>query len=116
MLVVYTVDGRSHRAINGLDDSNPFREIQEADIIQGYQAGLMEDNPNYIGPGNTISANLGTGSWEGHIGNGKLHVYRFSPNTVLNNDWDSIRIGKKWDKVSSYTLQQVEAMNWVISL
>ncbi|AUD00844.1 hypothetical protein CWM47_02840 [Spirosoma pollinicola] len=56
------------------------------------------------------------GQWEDHISKGKLRVYLFSPKKVLNNDWDHIRIGKKWDKMYSFTLIQVEAMNWVISL
>lgn len=116
VLVVYAVDDQSYHAINGLSDYNPFHEFQEADTTRGYRAGLLEDNPNYIGPSHTISANLGMGQWEDHIGKGKLRVYLFNPKTVLNNDWDGIRIGKKWDKMYSFTLNQIETMNWVISL
>ena len=61
ILVFYTVDSRNPIS-NGLPDYNPFREIQEADSTRGYQVGLMKDNPNYIAPGDTISAHLGMGS------------------------------------------------------
>lgn len=116
MLVVYTVDDRSHHAINGLSDYNPFQEIQQADTTRDYQAGLLKDNPKYIAPNDTISAHLGMGKWEAHIGKGKLWVYIFNPKLVLDNDWDSIRMGQKWDKVYSFTLDQVEDRNWVIRL
>ena len=116
MLVVYTVDDRSYQAINGLPDYNPFQEIQQADTTRGYQAGLLKDNPKYIAPNDTISAHLGMGKWEAHIGQGKLFVYVFNPQTVLNTSWEAIRLGKKWDHVYSFTLDQVEAMDWAIRL
>lgn len=116
VLITYNAEGTNH-TINGLSgDYDPFHEIHQADTTRGYQSGLMKDNPNYILPGDTISAQLGTGRWENHIGNGKLWVYVFEPETVLNNDWDGMRLGQKWDKVYSLTLDQVKAKNWVISL
>lgn len=116
VLVCYNTEGTNH-TINGLSgDYNPFHEIQQADTTRGYQRGLLRDSPEYIMPGNSISAQLGPGSWEGHIGNGKLWVYVFKPETVLNYDWDSIRMGQRWTKVYSFTLDQVKSMNWVISL
>jgi len=116
MLVVYTVDNGSYGVINGLPTNNPFLEFQQADTTRGYQAGLLKDNPAYIGPGKTISAHLGMGSWEDHIGQGKLSVYIFNPQTVLHTSWESIRRGKKWDNVYSFTLDQVEAKDWAIRL
>jgi hypothetical protein len=116
VLIAYNTEGTNH-TINGLSgDYNPFHEIQQADTTRGYQIGLMKDNPDYILPGDTISAQLGTGKWENHIGNGKLWVYVFKPETVLSNDWDEIRMGQKWDKVYSLTLDQVRAKNWIINL
>lgn len=116
VLIIYNTEGTNH-TINGLSgDYNPFHEIQQADSTRGYQMGLMKANPDYILPGNTISAQLGVGKWENHIGNGKLWIYVFKPETVLSNDWDGIRMGQKWDKVYSLTLDQVKAKNWVISL
>ena len=115
ILIFYAVDGRNY-AENGLSAYNPFQEIQQADTTRAYQSRLLEDNPNYVASGDTIRAQMGPGKWEGHIGSGKLWVYVFKPETVLNNDWDSIRMGQKWSKVYSLTLDQVEAKNWVISL
>jgi hypothetical protein len=116
VLIIYNTEGTNHD-INGLSgDYNPFHEIQQADSTRGYKIGLMKDNPNYILPGDTISVHLGVGKWENHIGNGKLWVYVLKPETVLNNDWDGIRLGQKWNKVYSLTLDQVKAKNWVISL
>lgn len=116
VLIIYNTEGKNHD-VNGMSgDYNPFHEIQQADSTRGYQIGLMKDNPNYILPGDTIAAHLGVGKWENHIGNGKLWVYVFKPETVLNNDWDGIRMGQKWDKVYSLTLDQVKAKNWVITL
>ena len=115
-MVYYAVDDQSYHAINGLSSFNPFHVIQQADTTRGYQAGLLKDDPNYLAPGQQMSAHTGGSKWEDNIGSGKLRVYLFNPKTVLNNDWDSIRIGRKWDKMYSFTLNQVEAMDWVISL
>jgi hypothetical protein len=116
VLIMYNTEGKNHE-IHGLSENyNPFHEIQQADSTRCYQARVMKDNPNYVLPGDTISAHLGVGKWENHIGNGKLWVYVFKPETVLNNNWDGIRLGQKWNKVYSLTLDQVKAKNWVISL
>lgn len=115
-MVVYTIDYYHDQRIDGLFSFNPFYVIQQADTTRGYQAGLMKDDPNYILPGDAISAHLGVGKWENHIGNGKLWVNVSKPETILNNDWDGIRMGQKWDKVYSLTLDQVKAKNWVIKL
>ena len=116
VLVYYNVEGTNH-TVNGLSgDYNPFHEIQRADTTRGYQLGLLKDSPEYIVPGGSMQAHLGPGKWEGHIGNGKLWIYVFKPETVLKYDWDSIRMGQKWSKVYSLTLDQVEARDWFISL
>lgn len=116
VLITYNAEGTNH-TINGLSgEYNPFHDIKQADTTRGYQIGLLKDDPNYILPGDTIAAYLGPGKWESHIGTGKLWVYVFKPETVLSNDWDGIRMGQRWAKVYSLTLDQVKAKNWVISL
>ena len=117
-LVVYTVDSDSYhdQRINGLSSFNPFHVIQQADTTRGYQAGLLKDDPNYLAPGQQMSAHTGGGKWEDNIGRGKLKVYLFKPETVLTNSWDEIRSKKKWDRICVFTLEQVKTKDWVISL
>ena len=63
-----------------------------------------------------MSARTAGGKWEANISKGKLRVYLFKPETILTTSWDEIRTEKKWDRVYSYTLEQVEAKDWVVSL
>lgn len=79
-------------------DYNPFHEIHRADTIRGYRDSILLASPHYLLPGDTLSAELGVGSCESHIGNGHLWVYVIGPETVLKNDWKDIAEGQKWEK------------------
>jgi hypothetical protein len=118
ILVYYTTDGQiavSYQ-VTDIPPHNAFHEFKDADTTRGYQRGLMKDNPNYIAPCGEIAASMGMGQWEGHIADGKLRIYLFDPETVLANDWDKLWINKKWTKAYAFTIEQVEARNWVIRL
>lgn len=116
VLIFYNTEGTNH-SIRGLSlDYDPFHEIHRADTSRSYRDSVLVDSPDYLLPGDTVSANLGFGSWESHIGSGHLWVYVIEPETVLKNDWKNILEGKKWKEVHSLTLDQVKAKNWIVKL